>query len=170
MWLIIMLVMLFVVVETLDYRIGNEEYNNRFSLNRTLDGKMAYYHDTKVSWLKFYMNIALPIMLLQYISNTYHAYQTSDVNSLEFIVPAILTLAAAINLSLFRSIDHIAYTTNLIVTSLCMLNICLHFNSYGIVGVAAWLLIFCSNTYYFFKKRELFLSTEKQLKIKYSLD
>lgn len=172
MWVIVIVVILFVMVEALDYRIGADEYNSRFSFSKALDAKMKYFPDTKVSWLKFYMNLVLPFAFLFSFGGMLNAYQAYDIASFEFITSAMFFATSAMNAILFRGIDSTTYKINVISTLVFMFVILTRTaaSAFAFFGGVVWVIISIINLFYFRKKRKLFLCTEKQLKEEYGLE
>lgn len=169
MWLMVMLVMLFVMVEALDYRIGMGEYNSRFSFNKTLNAKMKYFPDTKVSWLKFYMNMVLPFAFLYSFGGMLNAYQAYDMTSFEFITSMAFFATSTMNVILFRGIDSTSYKVNVVSTLVFMFVIFTRtaVSAFTFLGGIIWVIMSAANLIYFHKKRELFFSSEKQLEKDY---
>lgn len=170
MWIIVIIIMLVVCLQTLDARLAPPEYNPRFSFNRVLDEKMKYFSDTRMSWFKFYMNLGTPIMVIYSLNFMNGIYTHFGLESGYFIIAVVLVASAAINCVLFRSIDRLAYTANIVTTSVFTAIVFISFVVANPIGAILCVAIWAANLNYFRKKRNLFFNTVKHLKREYEGD
>ena len=177
MLVIVIVCMLFVSLEALDSRMSTEEYNKKFSFNSTLDKKMVNYHDFKMSWFKFYMNICLPYIAYLGAKASYDSYMLYDWKSPQFLLATAFGVCMVLNAILFRYIDALSYYLNIIAIVIFVayktLQVALSLGVltlFDLTPFIAWILIAAWNINYFRKKEELFLKSEKELRALYSLD
>lgn len=174
LWIVLICV-LFASIELLDTRMADQEYNRFFSFNRILDKKMTHFPNKKVGWLKFYMNILLPCITFLTVKGSYNLYLTNPLFSFEFILYTVVAILFFLDLFLFRFIDSSSYTINalanlaLIAEFVYALLSEIEMLAFYAFNVGIWILVVIANLSYFKARKELFLSTEKELSEKYTL-
>ncbi len=169
-----------------DYEDQIKFYTSRFSFNKTLDKKMKYFPNQNMVWLKVFMNLVLPGLL---VLHTYDFIRSCFFGVIDaaiemaaslppfakgltyFMIASIIlvwatTLFATINI---RFIDK-SSLISVIVFSVAEI---LYFipdiftNLVVSIVVIGFLIL---NIGYFVKRRELFWKSTKELKELYSLD
>lgn len=172
---IVLICVLFVSIELLDTRMVDQEYNSFFSFNKTLDRKMVHFPDKKVGWLKFYMNIILPIGAAMGAMASYNAYMIDGHSLASTIYSHIFGVTMIINALLFRFVDSSSYVLNIVASLVFLGEVMLPVFWSGplwgamLPGMIPWILVVVANLFYFHKKKELFMRTAKELSQKYTL-
>lgn len=170
--IIIVLITTFVIsMSMLDDKIVHE-YSPFFSFCKELDRKMEHFPDKGVTWLKVYMNLALPCLAAISIYQSWEAYQTYPVLSSPFIISTLHAFIMFVNCVFFRDIDKMAYYINFFSMLEFFSN--LIYKNIDIIGIAMfslvlWGILILINLSYFYKKRELFSLTKRELSEKYTL-
>ena len=167
---IVLILSFLLMMSMLDEKIV-KEYSPIFSFCKELDKKMEHFPDKGVAWLKIYMNIALPGCVWIGVTRAWNAYQNFPVLSYQFLISAVFAVVVLINCIAFREIDRFAYYFNVFAT-LYFLALLIYENisvlAFNIIGVVLWVACAAISLSYFYKKRELFMSTVRELAEKYT--
>lgn len=167
----IVLILSFVLMmNMLDDKIV-KEYSPLFSFCKELDRKMEHFPDKGATWFKVYMNIVLPCSVWIGATRAWNAYQNFPLLSFQFIISAAFALIVFTNCLTFREIDRFAYYFN-IFENLYFLALIIYENisllALNVVGIVLWVACAAISLSYFYRKRELFLLTTKELAEKYT--
>lgn len=165
---------------------SDNPYSSAFAFSKALNKKMKYYYNWHMVWLKVYMNIALPCLILR---GGWDIFTKLSVG----ITALILVEMAAFLLLIFdflqlRAIDSFSYWVNVVTNIGFLIASCAPYlltdnsvtltesfamNNSSIMGgffvltAVIWGIIVICNLAYFHRRRELFFKSAKQLKILY---
>ncbi len=167
---IVLILSLIIAMSMLDDKIV-KEYSPLFSFCKELDRKMLHFPDKGATWFKIYMNIVLPCSVWVGVMRAWNSYQNFPLLSFQFIISAAFALIVFTNCLTFREIDRFAYYFNIFET-LYFLGLLIYENistlAFNIIGVVLWIACAAISLSYFYRKRELFLLTTKELAEKYT--
>ena len=148
-------------------------YNSRTSLNKLLNAKMQYYgklNPIPMRWVVFYSNYVLPLLA---IVSTYNVVK--DIVSGVFVleVHSLLYLffstSSLFNVLIIRGIDEFAFYFNFLPATLLILYISVPFNDLSIFNLLVFVPIIGANVFYFVRRRKLFFSSLRQLKLEFEI-
>lgn len=156
-----------------EFENDKTSYNKFLSFNKELDAKMEFFYNKNVTWLKTYMNFILPLLsimliwgLIQDIAATVDPYNYKLFLSLGLIILTVL------DVFMIRNIDKFGFIFNIVVNVAYVLKGFLNAGHIGfifpvlvVLGIPVML-----NIFYFYKRRELFFKSAKQLKLDYDID
>lgn len=181
MWPLLKFIVIVAVVMTSIFYIqfrpesenGEVFYTSKLSFNKTLDKKAKHFYIQKMSWLKIYMNIILPIATISSLWDIIILVIDGMPGMAWRFVLRILYVVFAISITCFiRFIDKLSYNINIawnvffaVYNALMIFDVI-----YGIINLVVYGSLAALNILYFYKRRELFLLSAKQIRRKYSLD
>ena len=147
------------------------QFNPRTSLNKFLNSKMQYYgrlNPIPMRWLVFYSNYILPLLA---VVSTYNVVR--DIISGLFIIDIhsflylFFSISSLFNVLVIRGIDDFAFYFNFLPAILLILAISVPFNELSIFNLIVLVPIIGVNVFYFIRRRKLFLSSLRQLKMEF---
>lgn len=156
-----------------DDTIDDGRFNSRMSLNWMLNCKMAHYrrlNPSSMRWLVFCSNILLPAMTVSGIWGSVSKLLREGFTPDEtFFLYLAFTGANLLSTILIRGINPLAFYISFLpaISLLVYLIFPLSaFNWVNIVGLAVFVPLTAANTWYFIRRRELFLLSLSQIEQK----
>lgn len=150
------------------------QYNPRTSLNKLLNAKMKYYgrlNPIPMRWLVFYSNYILPLLAIismyNVVNDIVNGLFISNVHSFLYLS---ITIANLFNILAIRGIDKFAFYFNLLPTILILIFVSIPFNEFSIFYLIVLVPIFGVNIIYFIRRKKLFFSSLRQLKLEFETE
>ena len=147
------------------------QYNPSTSLNKFLNAKMQYYgrlNPIPMRWLVFYSNYILPLLAVvsayNVVNNIVSGLFNIDIQSFLFLLFSIVNL---FNVLVIRGIDKFAFYFNFLPTILLILLVSIPFTELSIFSLIVLVPILGVNAFYFIRRRKLFLSSLRLLKMEF---
>lgn len=148
-------------------------YIPRFSFCRELDRKMEHFPHKNAASLKCYLNLILPFSAVLGGLLAWQGYQEYPLTSPRFAISIALGVVSFANCFLFRELDRLAYYLNYLFLILlliyCVVDYVYISDPSLVVEIPTLLAGLAVNIAFFFRWRELFLLSTKELAEKYTL-
>lgn len=144
-------------------------YTPFFSFNKTLNKKMKYYYNWRMAWLKVYMNVVLPFLAIMSLVGLMDYKALHVVSYLPLVIQFFYMAFCVSNALLFRFIDKTSFVLNLLANIMFLVFIIANSGITWILTAPLAAGIVLANLIYFIKRRELFFSTAKELRERYTL-